>query len=149
MRYDTRNGIRFQQRYIGVDDVRYDLIQKVANTDKASCLTLYNGNVGIGTTNPSTELHLYDDTISDLKLTIQNAIIPALPTAITVSGATGDAISGTADRYISFPYSGTGATFTYNFSVTEVLLSCDILIVAGGGQERLLWGKEIKEMIVV
>jgi hypothetical protein len=53
MRYDTRNGIRFTQRYVGVDDVRYDLIQKVANVDKTTSLTFYNGNVGIGTTNPS------------------------------------------------------------------------------------------------
>jgi hypothetical protein len=52
MCYDTRNGIRFSQRYIGVDNVAYDLIQKVANVDKTTSLTLFNGNVGIGTTNP-------------------------------------------------------------------------------------------------
>ena len=51
MRYDTRNGIRVSQTYVGVDDVRYDLIQKVANVDKTVSLTLYNGFVGIGTTN--------------------------------------------------------------------------------------------------
>jgi hypothetical protein len=60
MRYDTRNGIRFSQRYIGVDDVRYDLIQKVANVDKTASLTFYNGNVGIGTTNPSNILQITD-----------------------------------------------------------------------------------------
>jgi hypothetical protein len=53
MRYDARNGIRFTQRYIGVDDVRYDLIQKVANVDKTASLTFYNGNVGIGRTDPT------------------------------------------------------------------------------------------------
>jgi hypothetical protein len=51
MRYDTRNGIRFTQTYIGTDDVKYDLIQKVANVDKTASLTFSNGNVGIGTTN--------------------------------------------------------------------------------------------------
>ncbi len=53
MRYDARNGIRFSQTYIGTDDVRYDLIQKVANVDKTTSLTFYNGCVGIGTTNPT------------------------------------------------------------------------------------------------
>jgi hypothetical protein len=53
MCYDTRNGIRFSERYIGVDDVRYDLIQKVTNVDKTSSLTFYNGNVGIGRTDPT------------------------------------------------------------------------------------------------
>jgi hypothetical protein len=53
MRYNSTNGIRFTQRYIGVDDVRYDLIQKVANVDKTVSLTFYNGNVGIGRTDPT------------------------------------------------------------------------------------------------
>jgi len=58
IRYDTRNGIRVQQRYIGTDDVGYDIIQKVANVDKTASLTLYNGNVGIGTTNPANILQV-------------------------------------------------------------------------------------------
>jgi hypothetical protein len=58
MRYNTTNSLRFQQRYIGVDDVRYDLIQKVANVDKISCLTFYNGNVGIGTNEPTNILEI-------------------------------------------------------------------------------------------
>jgi hypothetical protein len=58
MRYDARNGIRFSQRYIGVDDVRYDLIQKVANVDKTTSLTFYNGNVGIGNTEPAGALQV-------------------------------------------------------------------------------------------
>jgi len=58
MSYDTRNGIRFIQRYVGVDDVRYDLIQKVANVDKTPSLTFYNGNVGIGATNPQLKLDI-------------------------------------------------------------------------------------------
>ena len=58
MRYDTQNGIRFTQRYIGVGDVRYDLIQKVANVDKIASLTIYNGNVGIGRTDPTNILQI-------------------------------------------------------------------------------------------
>jgi hypothetical protein len=49
IQYDTRNGIRIQQRYIDVDDVKYDLIQKVANVDKTRSLSFNNGNVEIGT----------------------------------------------------------------------------------------------------
>jgi hypothetical protein len=41
-------------------------------------------------------------------------------------------ISGTTDRYISFPYSGTAATKDYTITTTEAL-SCDILVVGGGG----------------
>ena len=41
-------------------------------------------------------------------------------------------ISGTTDRYISFPYSGTGATKDYTITTTENLI-CDVLVVGGGG----------------
>ena len=58
MRYNSTNGIRFTQRYIGVNDVRYDLIQKVANVDKTASLTIYNGNVGIGRTDPTNILQI-------------------------------------------------------------------------------------------
>ena len=79
----------------------------------------YNsGNVGIGTTDPTTPLHVYNN-------------IATLPTLISVVGATGDVI-GTTDRVISFPYSGTGATKDYSFTTTENLI-CDILVVGGGG----------------
>ena len=79
----------------------------------------YNsGNVGIGTTDPITPLHVYNN-------------IATLPTEISVVGATG-AVIGTTDRIISFPYSGTGATKDYTFTTTENLI-CDILIVGGGG----------------
>ncbi len=36
IQYDTRNGIRIQQQYNAVDDVRCNLIQKVANVDKTT-----------------------------------------------------------------------------------------------------------------
>ena len=79
----------------------------------------YNsGNVGIGTTDPITPLHVYNN-------------IATLPTLISVVGATGDVI-GTTDRIISFPYSGSGTTKDYTFTTTEALI-CDILIVGGGG----------------
>ena len=51
-----------------------------------------------------------------------------VPSEIVVSST----IAGTTDRYISFPYSGTGTTKDYTITTTEAL-SCDILIVGGGG----------------
>ena len=93
------------------------------------------GNVGIGTTNPSTDLHLYDDLINETKLTIQNnykVAASGLPAEISVVGATGSIIETTEDRYIMFPYSGTGATCDYTFTTTEAL-NADILVVGGGG----------------
>jgi hypothetical protein len=55
----------------------------------------------------------------------------SIPTEIVVAGTT-SIIIGATERYISFPYSGSGATKDYNFTTTENLL-CDILIVGGGG----------------
>jgi hypothetical protein len=62
-----------------------------------------------------------------------NTAAPTLPTEIVASDTipTG-IISGTTDRYISFPYSGTAATKDYTFTTTESIV-CDILIVGGGG----------------
>jgi hypothetical protein len=58
-------------------------------------------------------------------------VVSPLPTEIVVTGTTFGTI-GTTDRYISFPYSGTGATKDYTFTTTENII-CDILIVGGGG----------------
>ena len=96
-------------------------------------------NVGIGTTNPLSKLHVYDDATNNTILTVQNnyntTTIP-LPNEIVVAGTTGAAISGTSDRYISFLYTSDSAGLTgqtqYTFATTEDL-SCDILIVGGGG----------------
>ena len=82
----------------------------------------YNGgNVGIGTIDPIAPLHIYNNTTT-----------ATLPTEIVVAGATSATISGTTDRYISFPYSGSATTKDYTFTTTENLI-CDILIVGGGG----------------
>jgi hypothetical protein len=41
-------------------------------TNVSSGINYNTSNVGIGTTNPISKLHIYNDTISDTKLTIQN-----------------------------------------------------------------------------
>ena len=82
----------------------------------------YNdGNVGIGTLDPVAPLHIYNNTTT-----------ATLPTEIVVAGTTSATISGTTDRVISFPYSGSATTKDYTFTTTENLI-CDILIVGGGG----------------
>jgi hypothetical protein len=82
----------------------------------------YNdGNVGVGTIDPIAPLQIYNNTTT-----------PTLPTEIVVAGTTSGTIAGTTDRYISFPYSGSGTTKDYTFTTTENLI-CDILIVGGGG----------------
>jgi len=90
-------------------------------TTSGSKIYYNNGNVGIGTIDPIAPLHIYN-----------NAITATLPTEIVVAGTTSEIISGTTDRYISFPYSGSGTTKDYTFTTTEAL-NCDILIVGGGG----------------
>lgn len=54
-----------------------------------------------------------------------------IPTEIVIAGTTSTTI-GTTERYIVFPYSGSGTTKDYTFTTTENLI-CDILVVAGGG----------------
>ena len=90
-------------------------------TTSGSKIYYNNGNVGIGTLDPIAPLHIYN-----------NAITAVLPTEIVVAGATSATISGTTDRVISFPYSGSATTKDYTFTTTEALI-CDILIVGGGG----------------
>ena len=92
--------------------------------------------IGIGTTDPSSKLHLFDNVIDNTILTIQNNynITNMLPTQIvpTPTGSTASGTIGTTDRYISFLYSGSASTMQYTFTINEALL-CDILIVGGGG----------------
>ena len=90
----------------------------------------YNtSNVGIGTTNPLNKLHIYDDTIIDTKITIQNNYIDTA-NEIIITDTTSSIIG--SRRCISFPYLGPGTSNVYSFTTTEILI-CDILIVGGGG----------------
>ena len=65
-------------------------------------------NVGMGTTTPATKLHIYDDTINNTTLTIQNNYIDP----ITITPNTGHTVSETIEnnRYYRT------LTFTYNIS---------------------------------
>jgi hypothetical protein len=96
----------------------------------------YNSNVGIGTSIPQSKLHLYDNTISETKLTIQNNYtVSGFPTEIVIPNTTPGTI-GTTDRYLMFTYTTDSVGLTgqtqYTFTSTEALI-CDILIIGGGG----------------
>ena len=89
------------------------------------------GNVGIGTTNPTTDLHLYDEVISDTKLTIQNNSLVGGLSTITPTGGTFTAgqITGAEDKFVIFT-AGTGSS---SFTVPAGGLNCDIFMIGGGG----------------
>ena len=97
-------------------------------TNVSSGIHYNTSNVGIGTTNPLNKLHIFDNTINNTKLIIQNNFTDTL----SLPAGTTSTTIGTTDRVVSFPYSGTGTTKDYSFTTTENLI-CDILIVGGGG----------------
>ena len=72
--------------------------------------------IGIGVANPISKLHLYDDTISETKLTIQN----------NINNYTGNIITGSTDKYIIF-------SETSSFIISSDNANCDILMIGGGG----------------
>jgi hypothetical protein len=108
-----------------------------------------NKRLGIGTSVPENILHISDASTSNTKLTIQNSYVSSgsaissgsgsLPTEIVVAGAISSNI-GINERFIMFPYSGSGTTKDYTFTTTENL-NCDILVVGGGGSGSLKFGK--------
>ncbi len=52
MRYDATNGLRINQAYVTANDVKQIFIQKNNHVD-SNVLTIYQGNVGVGTTTPA------------------------------------------------------------------------------------------------
>ena len=110
-----------------------------------STTIFYNsGNIGIGTTNPINNLHIYscnNTNIANAKLTIQEAntsnLFSAYPSDIvSVPAATiATTLPSTIDKYMIFTYTtdntGTGQT-QYAITLPENY-SCDILMVGGGG----------------
>ena len=93
----------------------------------------YNtSNVGIGTTNPISKLHVYDDTTNATTLTIQNNNVPVVAAAEIISSPAADekgTINGSIDKYMIFKQTG----INYTITVPTDGITCDILIVGGGG----------------
>jgi hypothetical protein len=91
----------------------------------------YNtSNVGIGTSFPETNLHIFNDATNSSKIIVQNNFPPPLPSEILIAETISTIIG--VDRCILFPYSGSSTTKSYTLTTLEPLI-CDILVVGGGG----------------
>jgi hypothetical protein len=109
---------------------------KWTNATDATRIYYNTGNVGIGTTNPQTKLHINDATTNTTALIIQNnntsgETITSSPSA-TTTGTTGNY------TYQVFTYTtetgGTGSGQTlYTITAPAGGITCDILMVGGGG----------------
>jgi hypothetical protein len=104
------------------------------------------GSVGIGTTNPKANLHIYssnnstNNELASTKLLIQeantsNAFSTFATDIISVPSVTPASIQGTIDRYVVYTYTGdnTGEGQTqYSITLPENY-TYDVLMVGGGG----------------
>jgi hypothetical protein len=123
-------------------------VSGAADTERLNITTA--GNVGIGTSSPANELHIFDSTTSATSLIIQNN--NSFITSNTVQGtSTSSVTTGTSfiadfadsnvpsvheavataptDRIMIFTTAGVNHTFT----VPSGGLNCDILMIGGGG----------------
>ena len=102
-----------------------------------------NGNIGIGTTNPINNLHIYNSNInfSSSILSIQNAskyvltFPPDIATTQTPVISSVNVTGSTKDKYIMLTYNtsrNTNNQTTYTINIPNVY-SADILVVGGGG----------------
>ena len=120
----------------------FQIRSSTSNIDMTALIVQNGGNVGIGTSAPVNNLHIYssNNANASAKLTIQelntsnysltypNDIV-AYPFVPSIS------VSGTIDKYMIFTYTSdtTGAGQTqYSINVPETYI-CDILLVGGGG----------------
>jgi hypothetical protein len=89
----------------------------------------YNtSNIGIGTINPNSKLHLYDEVNNTTKLTIQNNFLLPI-VSDPVASVSGIITGSSTDQFMIFK----DPALTYTFTVPEGGISCDILMIGGGG----------------
>ena len=110
-------------------------------TTGANNFIYYNtSNVGIGATNPSSKLHVYDDVYGTTKLIVQNNNAAALIPSLNISSSPSATTIGTTGiyTYMVFTYTtetaGASSRKTlYNITPPTGGINCDILLVGGGG----------------
>jgi hypothetical protein len=89
----------------------------------------YNtSNIGIGTNNPVSKLHLYEEVNFESKLTIQNYFNDSL-VSNPIASESGSITGSSTDKFMIFK----DPTITYILTVPEGGISCDILMIGGGG----------------
>jgi hypothetical protein len=143
--YFLREGLPmsgYTNHKIGNYNGDFQIKSLTSNIDRTVLAIQNGGNIGIGTSAPINNLHIYssNNANASAKLTIQELNtsnyaltypndIASYPFVPSIS------ISGTIDKYMIFTYTSdtTGAGQTqYSINVPEPC-NCDILIVGGGG----------------
>jgi hypothetical protein len=120
----------------------FQIKSSTSNIDRAALVIQNGGNVGIGTSIPINNLHIYssNNANASAKLTIQelntsNYALTYPNDIATYPFVPSISVSGTIDKYMIFTYTSdtTGAGQTqYSINVPETY-SCDILMIGGGG----------------
>jgi hypothetical protein len=120
----------------------FQIKSSTSNIDRAALVIQNGGNVGIGTSAPINNLHIYSSNNANAssKLTIQelntsNYALTYPNDIATYPFVPSISVSGTIDKYMIFTYTSdtTGAGQTqYSINVPETY-SCDILMIGGGG----------------
>jgi hypothetical protein len=125
-------------------------VSGAADTERLNITT--TGNVGIGTSSPANELHIFDSTTSATSLIIQNNNMmitsnitqgtststtgnftqAATPSFTTGGPSSSGIITSSIDKFMIFTTTGVNHTFT----IPAGGLSCDILMIGGGGSDQ-------------
>jgi hypothetical protein len=143
--YFLREGIPisgYTNHKIGNYNGDFQIKSSTSNIDRTVLAIQNGGNIGIGTSAPINNLHIYssNNATASAKLTIQelntsNYALTYPNDIATYPFVPSISVSGTIDKYMIFTYTsdttGTGQT-QYSINVPETY-SCDILLVAGGG----------------
>jgi hypothetical protein len=115
----------------------FKVMSSISNADTDRMIIKSSGNVGIGTTNPANELHLFDNLTNNNSLIIQNNSITVTGTSAPVINPD-NVLGGTfsvgqitvtvsIDRFMIF------TAGTSSFTVPAGGMNCDILMIGSGG----------------
>jgi hypothetical protein len=150
--YFLREGIPisgYTNHKIGNYNGDFQIKSSTSNIDRTVLAIQNGGNIGIGTSMPLNNLHIYssNNANASAKLSIQelntsNYALTYPNDIATYPFVPSISISGTIDKYMIFTYTSdtTGAGQTqYSINVPETY-SCDILIVGGGGAGGYSYG---------
>jgi hypothetical protein len=141
-----------QDLKLGNYDGNFKIMSAVSGTPDAERLNITSvGNVGIGTSSPANELHIFDSTTSSTSLIIQNNNL--MITSNVTQGTTTTQGPGFVDFIVTFndanvpsvnePVSGSTTerimifktvNVNHTFTVPTGGLNCDILMIGGGGR---------------